>query len=120
MRQNLTVALLTVCATLLLVLVVAQFTQPRPAVFGQTAGASAGNVVVATGTNQSGSDAVIYVYNAGSNKLAAYTTQNQGIKFLGVRKLDSDFKPDWLAVQGGKVYTPDDIEEAYNKSKGRK
>ena len=62
MRQNITVAMLAICATLLAVNVVQQMNRPAfmPA-FGQAVGNTQGNYVLATGMSQSGNANMLFV-----------------------------------------------------------
>jgi len=116
MRQNLTIALLAVCATLLAVQVVATFSRPQNAAFGQaTTGVQGGKYVMATGPTQSGNEAILYIFDTEAQKLACYTTMNQGIIFKGVRLIKHDMVPDWLAITGNKVVPPAEIEKMLQK-----
>jgi hypothetical protein len=68
---------------------------PRPAstLAAQTTGEAAGEVMLATGTDQSGGKGVLYAYNARTGTLAVYsTTPSAGIEFLGARRLNCDFQ----------------------------
>lgn len=117
MRQNLIVALLAVCATLLAVNVIQNMNQP-PVVFGQAAGNHAGNYVMATGVTTSGSEAVMYIFDVTQKKVAAYSTKNRGIEFKGVRTVQHDFKADWLVPRG--TMTPEMVQKATTSSTRRR
>lgn len=114
MRQNLMVCLLAVCATLLGVNLVVSLRSPLPPVLGQAAGTGQGEFVLATGMNQSGNQAVLYVFNVTSKKLACYTTRTQGIEFQGVREVTYDLMPQELNPRGRKL-TVEQVKEAVKK-----
>ncbi|MCZ6794921.1 MAG: hypothetical protein O7J95_15055 [Planctomycetota bacterium] len=88
MRQNLIIALLSVCATLLAVLVL----QPRqevPVAFGQVA---AGNVLM-TGSNTQ-NEAFCFIYDVAAKKLFSYKNRSTGgLELMGVRYCVHDFNP---------------------------
>ncbi len=94
MRQNVIVALLSICCTLLAVNLVVALRGPQlPFAFGQAVGTPSSSVVLATGMNQSGNEAVLYLYDISSQALACYTTKGQGIELKGTRKITWDLKP---------------------------
>jgi len=96
MRQNITIALLAVCATLLGVQLVRSFTDSGAApAFGQSVGSSGETgYVLATGMSSSGSNNILYIFEPKEQKLAAYTVQSNGIEFKGVRQVTWDLKPE--------------------------
>ena len=92
MRQNLVIALLSACLTLLCVNLYVSFSkQPLPAALGQAVGTPTGSVAIATvqGTSQ---DPWCYIYDIGTQRLAVYKVQNQGIELKGVRQITWDMK----------------------------
>ncbi len=117
MRQHVIIALLAVCATLLAVDFVTTLNRSAPNVaFGQTSGSSAGgSYVMVSGVTTSGSEAVLYLLDTASNKVACYTTKGQGIEFKGVRSLAHDFKADWIVGRG--PMPPDEVKTAIDKAK---
>ena len=102
----------------------AQFEQRTPeasrsAVFGQAVGTpNASGVVLATGQTQTGNDAVLYVYDVGTKKLAAYTVKTQGIEFKGVRLLTYDMQPDELIPR--RKLSPGEVKAAWDKAQNAK
>ncbi len=115
MRQNLIVALLAVCCTLLGVNLAVSLRGPQfPVAFGQAVGTPSGQVVLATGQTQTGNEAVLYLYDIATQALACYTAKNQGIELKGVRKITYDLKaPDFTAK--GKSPTVQDMKKAVEK-----
>ena len=91
MRQNLIIALLSVCCTLLAVNVyVALRLPPLPVAFGQ---ASGGDDMLIAGANTQ-NEAFCFVYNKRSNKLVSYMNRTStGLELMGIRDLGSDFHP---------------------------
>ncbi len=117
-KQNLIVVLLAVCATLLAVNLVHNWTQPK-IVVGQAAagGVGGGNFVMATGVGQGGNETLLYVLNTATQKLAAYSaSKTRGVEFRGVRTLKYDFVADWMAPKGSKT-TPSDVQKALKSIK---
>ncbi|MBA21304.1 MAG: hypothetical protein CMJ97_08015 [Planctomycetes bacterium] len=104
MRQNITVAMLAICATLLAVNVVQQMNRPAfmPA-FGQAVGNTQGNYVLATGMSQSGNANMLFVLEVATRKLEAYTVKSRGVEFMGVREITWDMKPEELTPKSGKL-----------------
>lgn len=93
MRQNLVVALLSIACTLLAVNLIVELRGPQiPIAYGQAVGTPSGQTVLATGMNQSGNEAVLYLYDVGSQSLACYTTRGQGIELKGTRRVTWDLK----------------------------
>ena len=90
MRQNLIVALLSVCCTLLAVNLYVTLRAPQlPVAIGQ-ASDGGGDVVIAGANTQN--DAFCFVYNRARNKLVSYkNTPNSGLELMGIRNLKSDF-----------------------------
>jgi len=123
MRQNLIVALLSVCCTLLAVNLVVSLRGPQlpfglPPAYGQAVGGPVGQVVLATGMSQGGSEAVLYLYDIPTQALACYSTKGQGIEYRGVRKITWDLKPqDFKAT--GKSPSVADMRKAVEKEEGK-
>jgi hypothetical protein len=116
MRQNLIIALLAACVTLMLVHLVVTLTRPQiPLAYGQTTGEAGGNYIVATGTTVSGNESVVWIYDTGLKKLCCYQMRGQGIEYKGVRFLGHDFVPEWLVAN--RVMTPQQVEEATKAKK---
>lgn len=105
MRQNLIIALLSICCTLLAVNLVVALREPKLQVaHGQAVGTPAGQAILATGMTQSGNEAVLYVYDVGTQALAAYTTKGQGIELKGTRKITYDLQaPEYKGVKSPSV-----------------
>ena len=93
MRQNVIVVLLSVIATLLLVIAL----KPSPAAVGQTAGGGTatigGDVVGATGTLPGGAaGAAFWIYEPHAHRLAVYTVGNAGLELKAVRDVQWDLQ----------------------------
>ena len=124
MRQNITVALLAICVTLLAVNVVQQMTRPVfPAAFGQAVGNTQGNYVLATGMSTTGNNNMLYILEVPTRRLAAYSVKTRGIAYMGTRDITWDLKPEemtpkvsQLSVKAVKDY----MRKAEAASKGRK
>jgi len=99
MRQNVIIALLSVIATLLLVIVLS----PHP-VSGQNATGNAtvgSDIAVATGSMQGGTGSALYLYDAKSKVLAVYFLGNAGLEVRAVRDIQWDLQaPDFNQPQG--------------------
>lgn len=117
MRQNLTLCLLTVCATLLAVNLVVNLVRPAPQALGQAAGVGEGDFVLATGMNQSGNEAVLYIFRTTDKKLACYTTQRQGIELRGVRNVGYELQFEEF-IPRGRV-TVDQVRTELKKRGGK-
>jgi hypothetical protein len=116
MRQNLIVALLAVCCTLLAVNLYVALRGPQlPFAYGQSVGVPSGSVVLATGVSQGGSEAVLYLYDAPSQSLACYTVKGQGIELRGVRRVTYDLKAVEFPAKGGKAPSVKDMKGAVEK-----
>ena len=114
MRQNLVVALLSVCCTLLAVNLIVALRGPQlPFAYGQAVGTPSGQVVLATGMNQSGNEAVLYLYDVGTQALCAYTTKGQGIELKGTRRVTWDLKP--LEYKAPKSPSPSEMKKQVEK-----
>ena len=113
MRQNVTICLLSVCATLLAVNLLVNLRTEVPVALGQATD-SGGGYVIATGMNQSGNEAVCYIFNTASRKLAVYTTRNQGVEFRGIRDLSYDLQLVEFNPRGQRV-TVEQIKEVLKK-----
>ncbi|HZN57764.1 MAG TPA: hypothetical protein VFD71_06780 [Planctomycetota bacterium] len=115
MRQNLIVALLSICCTLLGVQLVLHLqSSSLPVALGQAVGTPSGTVVLATGMTQSGNEAVLYLYDVTSQRLCAYTTKGQGIELKGVRQVTHDLKPVEFTPRG-KSPSPSEMDKAVKK-----
>jgi hypothetical protein len=114
MRQNVTVALLSVIATLLAVLV---FSSPR-SVSGQnaTGNATVGNeVAVATGPIMGGGGAALYLYEVSKKRLAVYFLGANGLEVRAVRDISYDLEAPDFKEQAGKVTTVKQMRAAVKK-----
>ena len=118
MRQNVTIALLSVCSTLLAVnLYVAFYRAPQfPVAFGQAVGTPTGQVAIATGQTSSGGKAVVYIYDIPTKKLACYSVEGAGIELKGVRELTWDLQAEDFTPPGGKTSVKA-VRDAINKLK---
>ncbi len=122
MRQNITVALLAICVTLLGVNVVQQMVSPGlPQAFGQAVGNAQGNYILATGMTTQGNNNMLYVLEVPTRRLAAYSVAKRGIEYMGTRDITWDMKIEHLAPLGKKL-TPSDMKKAIQKNQagGRK
>ena len=122
MRQNITVALLAICVTLLAVNVVQQMTRPVfPAAFGQAVGNTQGNYILATGMSTTGNNNMLYVLEVPTRRLAAYSVAKRGIEYMGTRDITWDMKIEHLAPLGKRL-APADMKKAIQKNQagGRK
>ena len=96
MRQNFVIALLSVIATLLFVLVLT----PKYPVLGQMAGGNAtvgGEVAVATGALQGGAGTAFWLYERPTKRLAVYVFGNAGLELKAVRDIQYDLQADELS-----------------------
>lgn len=120
MRQNLIVALLSICCTLLAVNLVISLRGPQlPQAFGQAVGAPSGQAVLATGMTNSGNEAVLYVYDVPTQALACYTTKGMGIELKGVRKITADLGVREFNAKG-KSPSVKEMEDLLKKAGGGK
>ena len=117
MRQNIVVALLSVCATLLAVQVVLTIGKETAPVFGQTVGSDGGGsgFVLATGMSSSGSNNMLYIFEPKSGRVAAYTVQSRGLEFKGPRQVTHDLIPEELTPKGRMSVS--DVRKALKKLK---
>jgi hypothetical protein len=116
MRQNLVVVLLSVCLTLLAVNLYVTLRGPQPAAWGQGVGIPTGQVAIATVQGTS-NDPWCYVYDVGSQRLAVYTTKNQGVELKGVRNITYDLKLEELNVVGGRSPTVKQVKASLGGTK---
>jgi hypothetical protein len=65
--------------------------------------------------NQSGNEAVLYVLETSSKKLACYTTRTQGIEYRGVRDITYDLVPQDFNPKGRR-YTVEQVKDAVKKA----
>ena len=100
MRKNWTIVLLATCVGLLAGNLVVSLRSPAMPVFGQTAGAEGGGYVLATGQSQGGSDAVLWVFETGTKKLACYSMKSRGVEYKGVRNISYDLMPEEYSPKG--------------------
>lgn len=116
MRQNITVALLAICVTLLAANVVQDLVRPgfRPA-FGQAVGNIQGNYILATGMTTQGNNNMLYVLEVPTRRLAAYSVARRGIEYMGTRDLTWDMKVEHF-VPLGKRLAPADMKKAVQKN----
>lgn len=92
MRQNLIVALLSICCTLLAVDVVATLRGGNMlTAYGQATGNPTGSYAIAT-IQGSGNEGWCWVFDCTSKRLCSYVTKNQGIELKGARELTYDLK----------------------------
>ncbi|HVR74980.1 MAG TPA: hypothetical protein VMT52_11635 [Planctomycetota bacterium] len=92
MRQNLIVALLSICCTLLAVDVVVTLRGSQvPPAYGQATGNATGSFAIAT-VQGSGSEGWCWIFDYESKRLCSYVTKNQGIELKGARELTYDLK----------------------------
>ena len=111
MRQNITVALLAICVTLLAVNVVQQMTRPVfPAAFGQAVGNTQGSYVLATGMSTTGNNNMLFILEVPTRKLAAYSVKTRGIEYMGVRDITWDLKMEEYTPKG-RSHTPAEIKK---------
>ena len=90
MRDKLIIVLLSVCCTLLVVNLIALWTD-SPVVYGQTAGGggTSGDYIVATSATQN--EPVCFIFKPSTQHLVAYTARTNGIRVMGVRHAQWDF-----------------------------
>ena len=122
MRQNITIALLAICVTLLAVNVVQQMVRPGfPQAFGQAVGNAQGNYILATGMTTQGNNNMLYVLEVPTRRLAAYSVAKRGIEYMGTRDITWDMKIEHLAPLGKRL-APADMKKAIQKNQagGRK
>ena len=122
MRQNITIALLANCVTLLAVNVVQQMVRPGfPQAFGQAVGNAQGNYILATGMTTQGNNNMLYVLEVPTRRLAAYSVAKRGIEYMGTRDITWDMKIEHLAPLGKRL-APADMKKAIQKNQagGRK
>ena len=118
MKQNITLVLLSVIATLLLV-VVLQNSQIG-VVQGQSSGggsASVGAIGMATGSMKTG-DSLLWLYLPNKNQLLVYELgTNKKLTFRGGRLLDVDVEvKEWINT-GSKAPTREDVRKFIRKKK---
>jgi hypothetical protein len=99
MRQNTIVALLAVTCGLLAANLVVSLRTPAP--FPMAFGQAGGNVVMAGANSQN--DPYCFIFDAGKQKLTAYTVRGKSIDWIGVRDLRYDFTPSEYPTGRGKT-----------------
>ncbi len=88
MREKLIVVLLSVCCTLLVVNLIALWSDESAVVHGQTAGIGS-EYIVATSATQN--DPICFIFKPSSQHLVAYMARTNGIRVMGVRHAQWDF-----------------------------
>ncbi len=88
MREKLIVVLLSVCCTLLVVNLIALWSDESAVVHGQTAGIGS-EYIVATSATQN--DPICFIFKPSTQHLVAYMARTNGIRVLGVRHAQWDF-----------------------------
>jgi hypothetical protein len=93
MRQNMVIVLLSVCCTLLAVnLYVTLGEKATPTALGQAAANNpTSQVAIATSQDTSNSP-VAFIYEVGTQRLAAYKVGNRGIELKGLRQITWDLR----------------------------
>ena len=91
MRQNLIVALLSVCCTLLAVNVYVALRAPQlPVAFGQASGSD--DVLIAGANTQN--EGFCFLYNKSNTRLISYKNRSSGgLELMGIRNCSSDWNP---------------------------
>ena len=87
MRDKLVVVLLSVCCTLLVVNLIALWSDESAVVHGQTAGAGTDFIVATSATQNEG---ICFIFSI-SKHLAAYMARSNGIRVIGIRDTQYDF-----------------------------
>lgn len=116
MRQNISIVLLTVIATLLAVKVFS----PTPSVQGQNAGGTTATVgteiVAATGSLMGSQGSALYLYDSAKRKLVVYFLGNKGLEIRAVRDLTFDLQAKEFNLDiPGKIVTVDAMRKAVMK-----
>ena len=88
MREKLIVVLLSVCCTLLVVNLIALWSDESAVVHGQIAGIGS-EYIVATSATQN--DPICFIFKPSSQHLVAYMARTNGIRVMGVRHAQWDF-----------------------------
>lgn len=117
MRQNLTIVLLSVIATLLVVLVLQQRSEPVYAQQGGASGASVGTIGVATGALQGSSAAGFWIFLPDSKRLAVYDWGSKKLRLRAVRNIEFDLQMNDFNVKGQSAPTVNDVRKALKKSR---
>ena len=115
MRQNLIIVLLSVIATLLLVLVLQQTSEPVYAQQGGGAGATVGSIGVATGALQGSSAAGFWVFLPDSKRLAVYDWGSKKLRLRAVRNIEFDLQMNDFNIKGQTAPSVSDIRKALSK-----
>ncbi len=87
MREKLIIVLLSVCCTLLVVNLIALWSDESAVVHGQTAGVGS-DFIIATSATQN--DPICFIFSKDKH-LVAYMARTNGLKVLGVRDTQYDF-----------------------------
>jgi hypothetical protein len=117
MRQNVIIALLSVIATLLLVIVLSPHS-----VVGQNATGNAtvgSDIAVATGSMMGGSGSALYLYDAKDKILAVYFLGNQGLEVRAVRDIQWDLQAIDFNQPQGKITSVPAMRTAVKKLKAK-
>ncbi len=118
MRQNVTIVLLSVIATLLFIVVVQNLSTTREPMLAQTgggAGATVGVVGVATGTIMGADAAGFWIYHPGENKLMLYDYGNRQLRLKAVRDISYDIKATDFNLKGQVGPTVADVKKSVEK-----
>lgn len=121
MKQNLLLVLLSVVATLLLVVFVQNMRQP-PVLLSQLSGggnASVGPIGVATGGITGGGDgSAFWLYDPGAKTLLVYFLGNGNkLELRAVRNIEFDMKVPEFAMPAGRPPSVADITKAVGQKK---
>ncbi len=117
MRQNVIIALLSVIATLLLVIVLSPHS-----VSGQNATGNAtvgSDIAVATGSMQGGTGSALYLYDAKDKILSVYFLGNQGLELRAVRDIQWDLQAIDFNGQQGKLIKVAEMRREVKKQKAK-
>jgi hypothetical protein len=118
MRQNLTIALLSVIATLLLLLVVQNFHPGRHLMLAQgggSSGATVGTIGVATGTLQGSDAAGFFIYDPTKERILLYDYNNNKLRLKAVRDVQFDVKLVDFSPPGQVGPTVNDVKSLVSK-----
>ena len=123
MRQNLGIVLLSVIATLLLVLVVQNFSAPSATILAQGgggAGSTVGVIGVATGTLQGSDASGFWIFNPDSKRLLLYDYGNQHLRLKAVRDVTFDMQANDYNLKGQRGASVSDVRKTVLKGSRKK
>jgi hypothetical protein len=112
-KDGMVIALLGIIAALLFVLTFQ--VQSAPDAQGQTAAASSGKVMMATGP-LGGSGCSCWIYDLETKRVVVYTLTGRSLAFAGARLCTYDLMCDQYPTRGVKP-TPSDIRDLLKKGK---